>query len=214
MKPMKLNLQYFADPNTSDDGDNGKKTPKTYDQADIDKMMAAQGRKLKEQFTADQSSHDEELKAKYLKEGEDRAQMSADEKAAAQIDDERKKNAADAKANAEKAAELDHKADLSATRKLLTSQGLPVSFAESLVDHDESKRVENVKGFADKMSKAVDAEIANRAKGKRTPQGGNSGPAQVSGEVTKEAFNAMSVGEQTSLYHKDKELYKKLRGSK
>ena len=207
MKPMNLNLQYFAE------GEGGNEAPKTYTQEDVNKMMAAKAREVEEKSKSEWQKQQDELKSKYLKEGESRAQMSADEKAKAALDDERQAFKKQQAEFAKQQAEQKRKDALTATRELLTKKGLPATFAETLTDLDPDKRQANVDAFEKTFSGAVDKEISERSKGKRTPQGGNSGPATDNGEITPEEFKAMGPTERMNLYASDKNLYEKLKGS-
>jgi len=207
MKPMKLNLQYFAEKGGEDD------TPKTYTQEDVNKMMAAKAREVEEKSKSEWQKQQDELKAKYLKEGETRAQMTAEEKAKAALDDERQALKKEQDEWHKKQQEQERQNALTATQELLTSKGLPKSFGETLTDLNPQTRQANVEAFEKTFNGAIDQTIAERSKGGRTPQGGNSGPAVNKGDITRKEFEAMDPTERMDLYKSDKELYQKLKGS-
>ncbi|KID42703.1 Phage capsid and scaffold [Levilactobacillus brevis] len=207
MKPMKLNLQYFAENGGQDE------TPKTYTQEDVNKMMAAKAREVDEKNKSEWQKQQDELKSKYLKEGETRAQMTAEEKAKAALDDERQALKKEQDEWHKKQQEQERQNALTATQELLTSKGLPKSFAESLTDLNPQTRQANVEAFEKTFNGAIDQTIAERSKGGRTPQGGNSGPAVNKGDITRKEFEAMDPAERMDLYKSDKELYQKLKGS-
>ncbi|ODP95379.1 DUF4355 domain-containing protein [Levilactobacillus brevis] len=210
MKLMKTNLQYFADP----DPDGKSKSDKTYTQEDVNKMMAAKAHEVEQSHESEWQKQQDELKAKYLKEGENRAQMTAEEKAKAALDDERQAFQQEQADFAKQQEAQKRKDALAATRELLSSKGLPTTFAETLTDIDPQQRQTNVDAFEKTFTGAVDQEISERSKGKRTPQGGNSGPAiTTGGEITRKEFESMKPAERMDLYRSDKELYQKLKGS-
>lgn len=207
---MKTNLQYFADPKAKEDDD---KQAKTYTQEDVNKMMAAKAKEVAKQHEDEWSKQQEELKNKYLSEGESRAQMTAEQKAAAEIEDRRKALEAQQAAADKRDAEQKRTADLNETRELLIKEGLPVSLAANLTAPNEAQRLTNIKAFKDSMTGAVDAEIAKRSKGKIDPQNGSDAGNSKIGEVTKEEFDRMGVDDRMKLYQENKDLYEKLKGS-
>ncbi|WP_204120275.1 capsid assembly scaffolding protein Gp46 family protein [Levilactobacillus wangkuiensis] len=208
---MKMNLQYFADPDPKSK-ENDKK-PKAYTQEDVNKMMAAKAKEVEKQHEDEWSKQQEELKNKYLSEGESRAQMTAEQKAAAEIEDQRKALEAQQAAADKRDVEQQRKDELNETRELLIKEGLPVSLAANLTAPKEEQRLANVKAFKDSMTGAVDAEIAKRSKGKVDPQNGSGAGGTKLGEVTKEEFDRMGVDDRMKLYRENKDLYQKLKGS-
>jgi len=139
--------------------------------------------------------------------------MTAEQKAAAEIEDQRKALEAQQAAADKRDVEQQRKDELNETRELLIKEGLPVSLAANLTAPKEEQRLANVKAFKDSMTGAVDAEIAKRSKGKVDPQNGSGAGGTKLGEVTKEEFDRMGVDDRMKLYRENKDLYQKLKGS-
>ncbi|MFC6180340.1 capsid assembly scaffolding protein Gp46 family protein [Lactiplantibacillus daowaiensis] len=207
---MKLNLQFFADPDDKK-GEEKKPKAKAYTQEDVNKMMAAKASEVAKAHEDKWSKQADDLKAKYLREGEERAKMSADDKAKAELAD-RLKALDDKQAELDKRdAEQKREAALNATRTLLVNEGLPANFAAQLTADDEPTRMSNVTAFAKTFKSAVDSEISDRAKGKVNPQTG--APAGGNSKVTQEEFDRMGMEQRMALYKEDKATYEKLKGS-
>lgn len=157
---------------------------KTYTQDDINRMMAAKAKELESQFNdklkeAQSVSADE--RKKLMEEGAKRAQMTAEEKAKADLED-RQKEIERQKAEFEQRMQLlDERQALSDTKDALTDAGLPKEFAGFLSSVDEDKRSSNISSFGEIFNKAVSEAVDKRVSGKKTPStGSTTAPSQPS----------------------------------
>lgn len=183
-----------------------KEGGKTYQQEDINRMMAAQAKELTAKL---QKEHEEELKKaksfsaderqKIMEEGAKRAQMTADEQAQAALAD-REAEINRQKAELEKTiSELKAKQALSDTKDALMDAGLPKEFANYLSDVDDDKRSQNISDFKQIYDKAVADGVDAKISGKKTPETGKtSQPTQNASTITQADWDKMNTREQTA----------------
>lgn len=157
---------------------------KTYTQDDINRMMAAKAKELEASFNdklkeAKSVSADE--RQKLMEEGAKRAQMTADEKAKAELEDKQKEIERQRSEFEQRMRLLDERQALSDTKDALIDAGLPKEFAGFLSSVDEEKRSSNVSSFGELFQKAVSEAVDKRVSGKKTPStGSTTAPSQPS----------------------------------
>jgi len=178
-EPLKMNLQFFADPNADPapepadpntdpvdpnadpEGGNVEPEEKTFTRDDIGKMIAAE--KAKWDKTAVEQL--EEAKKSGLTEGEKRAKMSAKER-----EDAATKQREEALSQREQ--ELNQR-ELTATAKdELSKAGLPQSFLSMALGADAEATAENVKALKVTYDEAVNTAVTDRLKSP-LPKAGN-----------------------------------------
>ena len=167
---MKMNLQYFADPNADPNptpdpdpnADTGKGVendkPVTLTQKELQSKLDSEAdkrvTKALEKAQADFESKLQERVEAAKSEGEKLAKMTAAEKAAAA-------QKAKEDALAKKEAEL-NKRELSANVKdVLSEKGLPVSLSDSLVELGDADKINETIGV---LSKSIEDEVNKRVK--------------------------------------------------
>lgn len=131
---------------------------KSYTQQDLDDAIAAAVEKAKEGWKAEQ---DEAAKL---------AKMSAEEREKAQF--EKRQKEFDEKEAAYKAEKLEFECT-----KLLAADNLPVEFASMLTGADADTTKKNIETFKGAFSKAIEAAVTERLKGK---------PPKMPGDPNKE----------------------------
>ncbi|GHP12982.1 hypothetical protein YK48G_04070 [Lentilactobacillus fungorum] len=219
---MKTNLQFFADPSNDPEPTDPKPTPndpaqdpkdpkpsgKTYTQDDIGKMMAAKAKEVESNLKDDFQKELEQKKQEWLEKGEKRAGMNANEKAQADLDEQRQALKDQQDRLQKKLDEADRKDALAATKTALTDQHIPAEFAEFISDVKEEVRNNNLDKFTGLFNKAVQEAVEKRVTGKQSPQNGGQ---QFSTALTQADFAKMSLEEQTNLYRQNPDLYNKLK---
>lgn len=158
--------------------------------ADFAKMRV-ENNKLKKQLEA----FEEEKRER------DFAKMSKEQRAKAELDEERKEFEADRKAFIQEKQQAQIAADLS-------EKGLPKSFAKvlALLDSDEDV-LSLIDEAVKEQSELIDSKTKALLAGTPPKVSRNTGEAPV----TKEVFNKMSYAQKMDLYQTDKELYNKLK---
>lgn len=158
--------------------------------ADFAKMRV-ENNKLKKQLEA----FEEEKRER------DFAKMSKEQRAKAELDEEREKFEADRKAFIQEKQQAQIAADLS-------EKGLPKSFAKvlALLDSDEDV-LSLIDEAVKEQSELIDSKTKALLAGTPPKVSRNTGEAPV----TKEVFNKMSYAQKMDLYQTDKELYNKLK---
>ena len=189
---------------------------KTYTQEDVNRMMAAKDKETKSKLEkhyqqeldqAKQISADE--RQKLMDEGAKRAQMTAEQKAQADLED-RQKEMDRQKALFDKQME-DFKAKqaLSETKESLVDAGLPQDLATFLSDTDDEKRAQNISDFKSIFDKAVSDAVDRKVSGKKTPETGKTTqPTQNSSTITKDDWENMSVLEKSNFRQSSEENMK------
>lgn len=201
-KPLKLNLQFFAEDggtgsdnesgkgsdnensgNSSDEsgnendkgGSNDENDDKTFTRSELRKMIGSAVNEFKTNELPDLLNSAEQKGAK-------RAGMTEDERVTADIKEQKEK--LDKKEMA-----LNQRDALSDTTDQLVKSGLPTSFANMLSNLDEEKRTQNVSNFKKAFSVAVHNEVLKVTKGGKTPQTGGSEHNNDSGSKFAEMAN-------------------------
>lgn len=194
--PVELNETQVATPPANEPTQSPVETPPaepTNDgptNADFAKMRV-ENNKLKKQLEA----FEEEKRER------DFAKMSKEQRAKAELDEEREKFEADRKAFIQEKQQAQIAADLS-------EKGLPKSFAKvlALLDSDEDV-LSLIDEAVKEQSELIDSKTKALLAGTPPKVSRNTGEAPV----TKEAFNKMSYAQKMDLYQTDKELYNKLK---
>lgn len=189
---------------------------KTYTQEDVNRMMAAKDKETKSKLEkhyqqeldqAKQISADE--RQKLMDEGAKRAQMTAEQKAQADLED-RQKEMDRQKALFDKQMEdFKSKQALSETKESLVDAGLPKDLATFLSDTDDEKRAQNISDFKSIFDKAVSDAVDRKVSGKKTPETGKTTqPTQNSSTITKDDWENMSVLEKSNFRQSSEENMK------
>lgn len=178
------------------------KETKTYSQEEVDKMLQSE---TDRRITSAQKKWEAEFKEKLEKErseAEKLASMSAEERARAEFEKEKK-------AWEEEKTEFEkEKMKLEAT-KLLSSEGLPISFVDYVVDSTADKVNENIKVFKDAWKKALDEEVTSRMKGKSPASTGLQNKDIVN--MTKEEYGKLPYKERARMLSIDPDIVSKLK---
>lgn len=178
-------------------GTDGKKE-KTFTRAQLAAAAKEQAEKAVEDFK--KSSLPDLIQQAVDKTKRD-ATLSAQERAEESIKEREQKVAA-------KAAALDKRDALTATKALLADKGLPTKFADLLADTDSAKREANVETFMNTFNDEVQKKTLNKAKGGKTPGAGEGPKPKMT--VTKK-FKDMTYDERTALFREDKDKYFQLK---
>lgn len=110
----------------------------------------------------------------------------------------------------EQLAQFQLERNKSELKSVLSSRGLSAEFADLIAITDDIEESQSKIDALDKLFKeAVKAEVEKRlAASGGVPKG--KGGASISGEITKEAFQKMSLAQQAQLAKDNRELYTKL----
>ncbi len=110
----------------------------------------------------------------------------------------------------EMVAQMNIEKNRSELKSVLSARGLSAEFADIIVITDDIETSQENITKLDKLFKAaVKAEVEKRLSATGgAPKGANT--VNVSGEITKEQFKAMSLSQQAALAKTNKELYEKL----
>ncbi len=162
-------------------------TEKLYSEADVDRRISEAMKKWEKKASA------------RVSEAEKLARMSEADKAQYQLTEREK-----ALADKEKALAVQENKIQAA--KVMADKGISLAFLDFIVSDDADAMMENIKTFQKELAKNVEAEVRKRlASG--TPKVGG-----ASAEVTADTFRKMTIAQQTELYKRDPETYKKLSG--
>lgn len=199
-------------PTTENSKDELKYTQEAFNKAmaNKDREVSAKYEKQIKELKAQFATEKAELKTTYLAKGEERAKMSAEERAKADLKD--REDALQAKEEALNAAKtkVAQAQALTATENELKEKDIPTKFAKLLVDIDPDIREQKINDFAATWKTQVETAVDKKVTGSgKTPQ---SGSTTVTGSVTLEQFRNMNMAEQSQLYLDDKETYNKLKG--
>lgn len=189
---------------------------KTYTQEDVNRMMAAKDKETKsklEKHYQQELDQAKQIRAderqKLMDEGAKRAQMTAEQKAQADLED-RQKEMDRQKALFDKQMEdFKSKQALSETKESLVDAGLPKDLATFLSDTDDEKRAQNISDFKSIFDKAVSDAVDRKVSGKKTPETGKTTqPTQNSSTITKDDWENMSVLEKSNFRQSSEENMK------
>ncbi|WP_214464537.1 DUF4355 domain-containing protein [Levilactobacillus brevis] len=180
----------LVDPNP-DDNPEGKEPSK----------VSAKDQRRIRQDAVDQFMNSDKFKGfidEVIAKGEDRAKMSAEEKAEAD------RKAQEERDQQERDKFHQEQAHFYAQQEL-ASRHLPDTFADYIADQDHDTMVANADAFEKSFTDAVHAETLKRMQGDQTPAAGTQTPGAT---VTQKDWDAMSFTDQYTLMQKNPELAK------
>lgn len=191
---LPLNIQFFAEPEGDEEGDEGNEDGKTYTQEEVLALLQSEtDKRVTEALKKQAKKYEKQLSLSKL-DGAEREKAEKDNRIA---------ELEEMLANMNKA---NNKSEL---KSVLSSRGLSAEFADIIDITDDIEESQAKIEVLDKLFKAaVKAEVERRlAQSGGTPKGngGSSG-----GELTKEQFSKLSIAEQNRIYKEQPELYKKL----
>lgn len=207
-KGHKLNLQLFADdpkvddPKVDDPAGDDPKDPKTFTQAELDKLLQSEtDKRVTEALKTSRAKWEEEYKEKLereRKEAERLAKLSAEDKEKELL--EKSKREIEERERAIKLKEL--KLD---AIDILAEKKLPIKFADMLIGDNAENTLANIKVFETSWQEAIDLAVKEKLKG-ATPKAGGS-------DVVKNPWkdDTFNLTEQGRLLRDDPELAKKLK---
>lgn len=179
---------------------------KTYTEEELQKLLQSEtDRKTTKALETAKAKWEEEYKANLEKaksEAEKLASMSAEERARAEF--QKEKDAWEK----EKSSFEQEKMKLEAT-KLLSAEGLPISFVDYVANGTAEQVNENVKAFKDAWSKALDEAVTDKLKGKAPAASGLANKDIVN--MTKEDFGKLSYKERSRMLSVDPDIVSKLK---
>lgn len=185
-----------------------------YTQEDMNTAMANKDKEVTAKFKSEieqlKKDHENEISStrkEYLSKGEERAQMSADEKAKADYEDKmaeikqrEEKVEADKKSIAEQNA-------LHAAKSKLEEKGIPSNFASLLSDVDESKMNENIESFAKDYQASIDQKVQDKVKGSNDVQTGDTQKTNFD-DMDQEKWDKLDYSEKAEIYKNNPETAK------
>lgn len=173
MAEEQVESQENTEQQASNDGAEQGKGGKTYTQDDINRMMSAQAKKLNADFEtklANASKVADEERQDLMNKGAERAKMTADQRAKAELADERKQMQKQKDEFAKRMQAFDERQAISDTKEQLIDAGLSKDFAKYLSSTDVDTRMGNVTDFTKLFNQAVDAKVQERLTGKKNPE--------------------------------------------
>lgn len=175
--------------------------------ANKDKEVTAKFKSEIEQLKKDHENEISETRKEYLSKGEERAQMSADEKAKADYEDKM----ADIKKREER-VEADKKSiaeqnALHTAKSKLEEKGIPSNFASLLSDVDENKMNENIESFAKDYQASIDQKVQDKVKGSTDVQTGDTQKNNVE-DMNQEKWDKLDYSAKAEIYKNDPETAK------
>lgn len=189
-KLLKMNLQHFADENTSTEetettentNDENEQGETTFTQADVDREISkAVDKALKNR----EAKHREDLQKaidEALAEKERLSKLSEKERESEELSKERKKLEQDKAEHNRRVLKADAVEDLQ-------EKGLPKDFADFLLGEDAEKTLENINNFKTAFDKAVNDAVKEKLRQDTPPAGTGtfrSGKAPSVAELAKE----------------------------
>lgn len=175
---------------------------KTYSQEEVDKLLQAESDR---RVTKALKKKEQEFQAKLQEEtseAEKLASMSAEERAMAEFKKEK-----EAWEEEKKKFERE-RMQLEAT-KLLSSEGLPVTFVDYVVGDTAEEVTENITTFKEEWKKALEDAVADKLKG-RVPTGSSLQTKDIM-NMTKEEFGKLPYRERTRMLDVDPDIVSKLK---
>lgn len=181
-------------------------------------MMSAQAKKLNADFEtklANASKVADQERQDLMNKGAERAKMTADQRAKAELADEREQMQKQKDEFAKRMQAFDERQAISDTKEQLIDAGLSKDFAKYLSSTDADTRMGNVTDFTKLFNQAVDAKVQERLTGKKNPETSTEQGSQQSNSDVKipksyEEFWSMSQPEQTKALQAQPELQNKL----
>lgn len=180
---------------------------KTYSQEELDKLLQSEtDRKVSKALETSKAKWLEEYQAKLEQEkseAEKLASMSAEERAKTEFEKERQKWLK------EKSTFEKEKMKLEAT-KLLSNEGMPISFVDYVIGDTAEQVNENIKTFKEAWKVALEETVTEKLKGK-SPAGSSLQNKDIV-NMTKEEFGKLPYKERTRMLQIDPEILSKLKG--
>jgi len=180
-QPLKMNLQFFADEDTTENEDvetteNEKEDEQentTFTQSDVDREVSkAVDKALKKR----DAKHQEDMQKaidEALAEKERLSKLSEKERKEEEMTQKEKKLA-------EKEAEINRRILRSDAVDTLQKKGLPSDFADILLGEDAESTLENINNFKKTFDEAVNAAVKEKLRQDTPPAGGGGGkPSNV-----------------------------------
>lgn len=159
---IRMNLQLLAE-DTGADGEGKEADVKTYTEDEVNsKIQSETDRRVTEALKTARSKWEKEYEEKLAKEkseAEKLAKMTADERAKAEFEEERKKFEEDRAKFQRDQLELE-------TVKELTKLGINTEFSSFLMGKDAEETNSNIKLFKEKFDNVVESMVLERLKGK------------------------------------------------
>lgn len=180
--------------NVVETGENQEQETKTYTQDEVLALLQSEtDKRVSQALKTQQKKYEKQLSLSKL-DGDERAKAEKDNRIA-ELE--------------EQLAQFQVERNRSELKSVLSSRGLSAEFADiiSITDDIEASQ-ENI----DKLDKLFKAAVKTEVEKRLAATGGapkGNGVAS-GGEITKEAFKAMSLSQQMELYKNSPELYKKL----
>ena len=188
-----INTNSTVDTTTTDTSTSGTESVKTYTQEEVLQLIQSEAdKRVSQALKTQQKKYEKQLTLSQL-DGDERAKAEKDNRIA-ELE--------------EQLAAFQVERNRSELKSVLASRGLSAEFADVIAINDDLEASQENIDKLDKLFKAaVKAEVEKRLAG-NVPKG--NGTAIGSGEITKEAFNAMPLSQQMELYRANPEQYKKL----
>lgn len=173
------------------DGTEQKET-KTFTEEDVLKLIESEtNKRVSQALKAQQKKYEKQLSLSKL-DGDEREKAEKDNRIA-ELE--------------ELVAQMNVEKNKSELKSVLGARGLSAEFADIINITDDLEESQKKIDSLDKLFKAaVKAEVEKRL----AANGGAPRTGSTHGEITKEAFKAMSLSQQAQLYKDNPELYKKL----
>lgn len=181
-------------------------TPETFTKEEVDKMLQSESdRRVSEALKKKESEWEEQFKQKLEQEkseAEKLASMSAEERAMTEFETEK------AKWVEEKKQFEKERMKLEAT-KLLSSEGLPVSFVDYVVGDTAEEVTENINAFKTEWKKALESAVSDKLRGK-VPTGSALQSKDIL-SMTKTEFGKLPYKERARMLSVDPSIVSKLK---
>lgn len=169
-----------------------QKEKKTFTEEDVLKLIESEtNKRVSQALKTQQKKYEKELSLSKL-DGDERAKAEKDTRIA-ELE--------------ELVAQMNIEKNKSELKSVLSSRGLSAEFADLINITDDIKESQEKIDALDKLFKsAVKAEVEKRL----AANGGAPRSSSTSGEITKEAFKAMSLSQQAAIARDNRELYNRL----
>lgn len=169
-----------------------QKEKKTFTEEDVLKLIESEtNKRVSQALKTQQKKYEKELSLSKL-DGDERAKAEKDTRIA-ELE--------------ELVAQMNIEKNKSELKSVLSSRGLSAEFADLINITDDIKESQEKIDALDKLFKsAVKAEVEKRL----AANGGAPRSSSTTGEITKEAFKAMSLSQQAAIARDNRELYNRL----
>lgn len=205
-----MNLQLFAEEQaetTEEKESEAVEEPKTYTEEEVKAQIQAEADRRVTKALETAKGKWEAEKEQELKQTEELAKLSADERLKKEEEIRQQKFQEDRKKFEQERQGFHMERLTLQAEKDLISKNLPVDFAGLLVAETAEKTLENINGFEASWQAALQKEIDARIQG-ATPKTSK----QEYNGITPDAFKKMGYLERVELNKQDPKLYEKLKG--